>query len=374
MLSDFFLYNLSVNSNGIIVRTNQLLTNGIKSQFLKNGSQVLVRVLSQLPNGKYEGSVAGVRLNFSSNKPLLPGTSFTANVIAKNGVIQLLPKQTGSIQPQNQQNPLQNQFQLQNNILQNENLASLLSSLGLPADSLSVNLLQQMQQLEMKFDLSLLGKIRNLALRIKGKEKLASQLLMILAEKGLEADKESLEKLLNELFGDYEKEENQSNHQNAQKNLMSQQENNHQKVEKEKKNDYELLNDFNSKKGKWYFLPFEIINLSQLANQNLGKGLIKLLYNGDNSKLLMTNLDCTYNNKNYLFNLFFEPTQAGNKITSLAVNINPVEANEREIIISKLKEAFLKKNVKLDVFWADKEKLEGSACGFESIFSVEGEA
>lgn len=356
MLSDFFLYNLSVNSNGIIVRTNQLLTNGIKSQFLKNGSQVLVRVLSQLPNGKYEGSVAGVRINFSSNKPLLPGSSFTANVLAKNGVIQLVPKQTGSIQPQNQQNPLQNQFQLQNNILQNENLASLLSSLGLPADSLSVNLLQQMQQLEMKFDLSLLGKIRNLALRIKGKEKLASQLLMILAEKGLEADKESLEKLLNELFGDYEKEEN------------------HQKTEQEEKNDYELLNDFNSKKGKWYFLPFEIINLSQLANQNLGKGLIKLLYNGDNSKLLMTNLDCTYNNKDYLFNLFFEPTQAGNKITSLAVNINPVEANEREIIVSKLKEAFLKKNVKLDVFWADKEKLEGSACGFESIFSVEGEA
>lgn len=356
MLSDFFLYNLSVNSNGIIVRTNQLLTNGIKSQFLKNGSQVLVRVLSQLPNGKYEGSVAGVRINFSSNKPLLPGSSFTANVLAKNGVIQLVPKQTGSIQPQNQQNPLQNQFQLQNNILQNENLASLLSSLGLPADSLSVNLLQQMQQLEMKFDLSLLGKIRNLALRIKGKEKLASQLLMILAEKGLEADKESLEKLLNELFDDFEKEEN------------------HQKAEQDEKNDYELLNDFNSKKGKWYFLPFEIINLSQLANQNLGKGLIKLLYNGDNSKLLMTNLDCTYNNKNYLFNLFFDPNQAGNKITSLAVNINPVEANEREIIISKLKEAFLKKNVKLDVFWADKEKLEGSACGFESIFSVEGEA
>lgn len=356
MLSDFFLYNLSVNANGIIVRTNQLLTNGIKSQFLKNGSQVLVRVLSQLPNGKYEGSVAGVRINFSSNKPLLPGSSFTANVLAKNGVIQLVPKQTGSIQPQNQQNPLQNQFQLQNNILQNENLTSLLNSLGLPADSLSVNLLQQMQQLEMKFDLSLLGKIRNLALRIKGKEKLASQLLMILAEKGLEADKESLEKLLNELFGDYEKEEN------------------HQKTEQDEKNDYELLNDFNSKKGKWYFLPFEIINLSQLANQNLGKGLIKLLYNGDNSKLLMTNLDCTYNNKNYLFNLFFEPTQAGNKITSLAVNINPLEANEKELVVSKLKEAFLKKNVKLDVFWADKEKLEGSACGFESIFSVEGEA
>lgn len=371
MLSDFFLYNLSVNANGIIVRTNQLLTNGIKSQFLKNGSQVLVRVLSQLPNGKYEGSVAGVRINFSSNKPLLPGSSFTANVLAKNGVIQLVPKQTGSIQPQNQQNPLQNQFQLQNNILQNQNLTSLLNSLGLPADSLSVNLLQQMQQLEMKFDLSLLGKIRNLALRIKGKEKLASQLLMILAEKGLEADKESLEKLLNELFGDYEKEENQSDNQNAQKNLISQQEKNNQKDEK---NDYELLNDFNTKKGKWYFLPFEIINLSQVANQNLGKGLIKLLYNGDNTKLLMTNLDCTYNNKNYLFNLFFESTQAGNKITSLAVNINPLEANEKELIVSKLKEAFLKKNVNLDVFWADKEKLEGSACGFESIFSVEGEA
>ncbi len=383
MLSDFFLYNLSVNSNGIIVRTNQLLTNGIKSQFLKNGSQVLVRVLSQLPNGKYEGSVAGVRINFSSNKPLLPGSSFTANVLAKNGVIQLVPKQTGSIQPQNQQNPLQNQFQLQNNILQNQNLTSLLNSLGLPADSLSVNLLQQMQQLEMKFDLSLLGKIRNLALRIKGKEKLASQLLMILAEKGLEADKESLEKLLNELFGDFEKEENQSNHQNAQKNLMSQQEKNNQK---DKKNDYELLNDFNSKKGKWYFLPFEIINLSQVANQNqslnqnqnstqnktqvLGKGVIKLLYNSDNTNLLMTNLFCACNNKNYLFNLFFE----SNKCTSIAVNISPSDESEIEKLLGSLKQSFSAKNVNLNVFWADKEKLEGSACGFESIFSVEGEA
>ncbi len=381
MLSDFFLYNLSVNANGIIVRTNQLLTNGIKSQFLKNGSQVLVRVLSQLPNGKYEGSVAGVRINFSSNKPLLPGSSFTANVLAKNGVIQLVPKQTGSIQPQNQQNPLQNQFQLQNNILQNQNLTSLLNSLGLPADSLSVNLLQQMQQLEMKFDLSLLGKIRNLALRIKGKEKLASQLLMILAEKGLEADKESLEKLLNELFGDFEEEKN---HQNAQKNMMSQQKNNNQKVEKDEKNDYELLNDFNSKKGKWYFLPFEIINLSQAANQNqslnqtstqnktqvLGKGVIKLLYNSDNTNLLMTNLSCACNNKNYLFNLFFE----SNKCTSLAVNISPSDESEIEKLLGSLKQSFAAKNINLDVFWADKEKLEGSACGFESIFSVEGEA
>ncbi|MCR5766082.1 MAG: hypothetical protein K6G09_08925 [Treponema sp.] len=370
-----------MNANGIIVRTNQLLTNGIKSQFLKNGSQVLVRVLSQLPNGKYEGSVAGVRINFSSNKPLLPGSSFTANVLAKNGVIQLVPKQTGSIQPQNQQNPLQNQFQLQNNILQNQNLTSLLNSLGLPADSLSVNLLQQMQQLEMKFDLSLLGKIRNLALRIKGKEKLASQLLMILAEKGLEADKESLEKLLNELFGDFEEEKN---HQNAQKNMMSQQKNNNQKVEKDEKNDYELLNDFNSKKGKWYFLPFEIINLSQAANQNqslnqtstqnktqvLGKGVIKLLYNSDNTNLLMTNLSCACNNKNYLFNLFFE----SNKCTSLAVNISPSDESEIEKLLGSLKQSFAAKNINLDVFWADKEKLEGSACGFESIFSVEGEA
>ena len=189
-----------MNSQGLVVHSNQSLSNGIKSQFFKNGSQVLVRVLSQLPNGKYQGSVAGVRINFSSNKPLLPGTSFTANVVVKNGIIQLVPNQTEA------ENIQQNQ--LQNNVLlQNQNLLPLLNSLGLLADSLSVNLLQQMQQLEMKFDLSLMGKIRNLALRIKGKEKLASQLLMILAEKGLEADKESLEKLLAELFGAFEKED-----------------------------------------------------------------------------------------------------------------------------------------------------------------------
>ena len=89
---------------------------------------------------------------------------------------------------------------------------------------------------------------------------------------------------------------------------------------------------------------------------------------------MITNLDCTYNNKNYLFNLFFDSNQPGNKITSLAVNVNPAETKERESIISKLKAAFLKKNINLDVFWADKEKLEGSACGFEALFSVEREA
>ena len=347
MLSDFFLYNLSVNANGVIVHTNQLLTNGIKSQFLKNGSQVLVRVLNELPNGKYEGSVAGIRINFSSNKPLVPGSSFTASVVAKNGIIQLVPNQSESETVQQNQN---------NILLQNQNLTALLNSLGLPADSLSANLLQQMQQLEMKFDLSFMNKIRNLAVKFKGKEKLASQLLMILAEKGIEADKDSLEKLLQEIFGTFGQDDSQNEY-------------NEQKQQNHQNRDYKLLNEFNSKKGKWYFLPFEILDLSQSKNEVTGVGCIKLLYNSENTNLLMMNLDCAYNQKNYLFNLFFE----ANKCSSLAVNINPVNQNEIKLITGALKEAFMKKNINLDVFWADREKLEGSACGFENLYSFEGE-
>jgi len=330
-----------VNTKGVIVQTNQLLSNGIKAQFLKDGSQVLVRVLGKGADGKYQGSVAGVKISFTSNKPLIPGSQFTANVLVKDGIIQLQPKQNPSMPSSGQMLTL----------LQDGNLASLLSSIGLPADALSANLLQQLQQLEMKLDPAFLNKIRKLAIKFKGKEKLASQLLMILAEKGITAEQEELEHLLFQLFGDFEKKE----------------ENN--------KEDYSLLNTFNSKKGKWYFLPFEILNLDNsslertLENNILGKGCIKLLYNSDNSRLLMMNLNCSYNQKNFLFNMFFE----NNKASSLAVNIDSVKEKNQQQILQGLKGLFLKKNKSIDIFWEDKDKIEGSAASCEKLYSFEGQ-
>ena len=51
---------------GISVYTGQLSRLGIPRQTLKEGSQVLVRIISDKGGGKYEGSVAGARVTITS--------------------------------------------------------------------------------------------------------------------------------------------------------------------------------------------------------------------------------------------------------------------------------------------------------------------
>ena len=328
------------SAGAVAIQSVQLSQIGVNRQLLKEGSSVLVRVISGRGGGKYEGSVAGVRVQLNSAKPLQPGQSFVASVGVKDGAIVITPKDTALTANS------AGQISLSFNEVSQSQLFSLLEALGLPADNLSSSILKSFKQMEMKMDSGLANKIRNLALRFAGKEKSAAEILSLLAQKGLEADEDEIRQLLVFLEG-----ENQN---------PTEPDNSNQKAKK-------LINKINEKEGSWYLLPFELID-SQ-AGQILGKGVIRLLFNSaDVMKQL--NLDCSYNNQNYLFSLLYE----GKKIVNTYFNVSGNgQAYEAEDEIARLKRYFMAASLNPGkINWAEKDQLEGNSSGLESFVSFGG--
>ena len=65
---------------------------------LTEGSSVPVRVTRALGGGRFEGFVAGVKVNFSSERALKPGDVFTATVSGNGSKIFLTPqKESGAV-------------------------------------------------------------------------------------------------------------------------------------------------------------------------------------------------------------------------------------------------------------------------------------
>ena len=328
----------------VSVQSARLSQMGINHQLLKEGSSVLVRVIGDRGGGKYEGSVAGVRVQLSSSKALRPGDTFVGSLGIKNGTIVITPKN------------LTGEIALNFNEVSQNQLFSFLESLGLPADNISASILQSFKQMNLKMDSVLANKIRNLALRFAGKEKSAAEILTLLAQKGLEADDEEINELLALLQG---------NEARAADEAFQ-----HQKNSKEdKKSKNKLINRINSKNGAWYLLPFELIQLGEVQ-QVLGRGIIRLLY--DSSKALkLLKLDCNYNNRDYLFSLFYE----GKKLKNTYFNISgDMVSDSPQIYQTKLKKAFLAAGLNAgQIQWAEKEALEGNSSGLESFIAFGGQ-
>lgn len=319
---------------------------GIKRQLLKEGASVLVRVIADRGGGKYEGSVAGVRVQLNSAKALTPGQSFTATLAVKNGSIVITPKDSALAAAAS--SPIALTF----NEISDSQLFSLLEAMGLPADNLSSSILKSFKQMGLKMDSALAGKIRNLALRFSGKEKSAAEILSLLAEKGLEADEDEIKELLMLLEGEpAEQSDSAKSKESAQK----------------------LLKKINSTEGAWYLLPFELVQLSEKTDsdrQLLGKGCIRLLFDSA-AVLKLLNLDCNYNDQKYLFSLVYE----GKKISSTFFNVSSAERNLLpENQIEALKKHFMAAGMNPGkISWAEKEELEGNASGLESFVSFGGQ-
>ena len=322
-------------NGSVIVHTNQLSQLRLSGQSLKNGSQVLVRIISDKGGGKYEGSVAGARITINSRAPMTPGTSFKATISTQNGQILLHPlNESGEVA----QNAL---FTIE--AAQNEQLASLLQSLGLNADDLSYHLMQQMKQLGMKMDPGLLTKIYNLAVKFGGKEKRAAQLISILAKKGIDFSEEELLALLQELD-----DQPDSNEQNNKSN---------------QNREYKLLNKINSIKNTWQMLPYEIVsNIGALAKGSLS------FFVDETAGLKLLNLDCTWlsNNHNYLFSLEYEKGLCSNiKMSGNGVDLSKLAGLLDKRLIAGGKE--------ITIEIVEPELIEGTACGKEEFFVFGGE-
>ena len=320
-------------NTGFVVHTNQLSRTSISRHPLKDGSQVLVRIISDRGGGKYEGSVAGARININSRTPLTPGTSFKATISTQNGQMLLFPmNESGEV--------AQNAF-FTMEAVQTEQLAAMLQSLGLNADDLSYHLMQQLKQLGMKMDSSLLSKIYNLSVKFKGKEKRAAELIAILAKKGIDFSEEELLSLLQELGGEDPAEDNQ----------------------KSQNDEYNLLNKINSIKNTWQMLPYEIVsNMGALAKGSLG------FFVDETSSLKLLNLECNWlgNNHKYLFSLEYEKGLCSNiKMSGQGVDVSKLaDILDKRLIASG-------KQITIEI--VEPELIEGTACSQEEFYVFGGE-
>ena len=323
---------------GISVYTGQLSRLGIPRQTLKEGSQVLVRIISDKGGGKYEGSVAGARVTLTSASRLKPGSTFTAAISAKNGQILLSPN-----------HPLQDfagQETFKLSLLQNDQLMSFLQNLGLPADGLSFHLLQQTKQLGMKLDASLLNRFHNLALKFNGKEKRAAELLMILSKKGLDFSEDELLSLLSELGWDDEASQNQ-------------------KQENPSKKDYPALRRLNSVKNSWQFFPYEITQ----NQKNLAQGNTGLLFD-DNDRLQLLNLECRWLSSSHRY-LFCLEYQSG-ICKKIRMNFSGT-SEENERLAKKLDKLFTSIGKSIAIELLPSEMIEGTACQTQDFYSFGGQ-
>lgn len=319
---------------GISLYTGQLSRLGIPKQTLRDGSQVLVRIIADKGGGRYEGSVAGARVSFTSKQPLATGTTFTASISSKNGQILLTPN-LGQLDNISQQT-----FELA--VMQNEQLAAFIQSFGLPADEAGFHLMQQFKQLGMKMDSALLAKIYNLSVKFKGKEKRATELLSILTKKGIDFSEEDLLALLQELDSNLDDQDDGQN--SAQQK-------------------YKLLNKINSIKNTWQLLPYEIVSsVGPLAKGSLG------FFVGEAASLKLLNVECNWlrNNHKYLFSLEYLKGQCKNiKMSGQGVDVTKLAY----VLDGRL--SAIGKQISIEL--VEPELIEGTACGQEEFFAFGGE-
>ena len=289
-------------------------------KLLKNGSSVLVRVISNKGNGRYEGSVAGVRISFSAKNSLSVGQSFVATVNQNKGILELIPK-------------LQRQQSSLLNLVSDGQISKYLSGLGLVPDNLSFHLLKQLKQNKMEFNESVLNRVHKRAMKFSGKEKNASEILLMLYQKGINLSDEELNHLLNSF----------------------------ENVESD-----ELISKLNKIKKSWIILPFNIVDKNE---DEFGKGYVKILQDSGRN-VLKTVVNCIYLKNTYSFLVDFQsnlPVLINMHISNVS-NENAIKTN-----CHKLEAIFRNINPAIKVLWCNEDELKGFGCELEKMYVLGGE-
>lgn len=234
------------------------------SATFKDGEIVFVRVVEDKGNGTYTASFAGNRFSVRSHSPLEIGSSFKAQLEVESSLIKLTPLLDFTSES----------IQVQSN-------ADFLNAIGLPADTLSLRLVQLFQQFSIKINIPLALKARTLAKLFPGQEKEAGEAVLFLADKDIEPTKEMIALILR---------------------LCK------TPIHFDQK-DKDTLSLINHKKGSslhWIILPFN-------STENMS-GVLKLLIDTDSKKTQKFLLDCLISGKKYTFVLYYDVyTKSGKK-------------------------------------------------------------
>ena len=395
---------------GVIVRSANVSGMQPIEVKIKNGSLVNVKILGNNGNGKYTGMVAGARVNITSHRILNSGDIFKAKIFVKDGTVFLSPVDGKENDVRIDNFPLK--------MVSDSQVFSFFKNLGLPSDFVMLNIFQMMKQLQMKFDISLFSRLHNIALRFNGKEKNAAEILMLLADKGINVSEKELLDFLGLI--------DVRNYNQEDLNNFSGGDN-----EKKLKN---LVNKINCKNGGWFIIPFfiedcskefygdsyfdangekivgenycEYINRKEdlrilskndekdnendidIERKTIGNGNIRILVD-KNEKLQLLNVTGHCKNKVFCCGLEYK----NGYCSKIKMNIEDLDKTGRENesfeefqeekILENYKQTILNLQKRIDnlynegkiknkiiVEWAHKEDLQGFSCENEEFFSI----
>ena len=340
---------------------------------LTAGSTVNGRVIAQTGTRSYLISLAGQKIEVTSETALTPGSVFSATVKTNGSQLTL------ALISEHTQSPALQKFSLQNTAL-SAPLSAFLSELGFEPTTDSFHIVQFMQQLGMKINVPEAKKALITAQKSASDKKERAELSLLFQEKGLPDDDTSVQAVLGKSHEDSEQkrhkqetphDEQQSRARNARTITSETIRSFFSHADEAARTHTEgRLSLFNSVRTTsrtdaplrhWIVLPFE-------WDFNDYYGTLRLLFDSDLKKLEKLIIDLKNNEKKNIFVLGF----AENRLTS--VRFARDEANaafSKEQLAALLTEQF---HHMVAVECIDAEHLRGFCADDETLATVRGEA
>lgn len=183
---------------------------------LQEGSLVTVKVLSQTGGG-YTVSFAGRRLMVQSKQSLAIGKSFIAQIRFNNNIVELVPQKNARL--------LKKGLNHYSQLGADARLITLFEQLELPADTVSLRILQFLKESLVPFNKKMAKKARDMGKLFTAAQEDSAEISLLLEEKGIFATKEQCKTLLKLLNRQFEDKEAQTEHSNDTTQNLWQEEN-----------------------------------------------------------------------------------------------------------------------------------------------------
>lgn len=360
----------------------------------QNENVVSGRVISANPDGSFDVSLAGQKINVRSNVHLAPNQIFSARVSVKNGTVYLSLINDSSLNVSSIKNSPESDFvsKLASETSfgkLNDSASAFLQSLGIEPSHEAFRLVQLMLQMGIKIDAESAKKAVKTAKKFSDDEKDdAAQISFLLEKKGLKSGEKTVKAVFHGFSG--EKQENQSKNSDDKKNFNFES----KKADFDEKsaknflknyldsvdsacnsNKIGALTAFNSFKSKnadekcenshWILLPFE------WKSQNCF-GDIRVFLDDNLRNLQKIVINCKKNVQKLVFSLYFK----NKKVESLKFGFDFPVSSKRKTEYSALLSETLKKcgcgSELTSVEFAEFDEIKDFGSGDETVESVRG--
>ncbi len=331
------------------------------SPVLRSGAVVSLRVLSRSSDGSYVVSLAGKKMQVSSDVNLTPGSSVSAKVAVKNSHVSLvLQGESSSVQKNGMIH-----FSSDPHVLSND-AQIFLQSLSLPADFQSLKVVQFLQQMGLKINPS---SIKKAFYKVRGtggerEEGVAeAETSLLLEAKNLPSDKKDVASVQYSFHGERGNHQKKENPDDGKNKGQTEKKSAHSITPSDVKNYFDevdksaqsgkigLLSLFNSlgfsrenssSKKHWFNFPFEWKSMNLIGD-------IRLFYDDDLQNLKKMTINCENEISKKSISVYFNNKEITSAMFGLLPEPSPKEVSRYEkMLCAILKEhASASENVKV---------------------------